>query len=158
MDAELRNDSLRPPLVMKLLLLRPEVAVDDDVDGAAVDGFLAEYAVLSTDLELGILSDRVSLPEEDSCLEVPSLALSSSFTDLVASKVFSSLEWRLALVRRLLLLYLPGSLPTLGIVMTSSLLDLSWMRFLIRSKADSALSDNISFFSLRPYDPLLDLE
>ena len=151
MDAELRNDSLRPPLVMKLLLLRPEVVVDDDVDGAAVDGFLAEYAVLSTDLELGILSDRVSLLE-------PSLPLSSSFTDLVASKVFSSLEWRLALVRRLLLLYLPGLLPTLGIVMTSSLLDLSWMRFLIRSKADSALSDNIYFFSLRPYDPLLDLE
>ena len=125
---------MRPPLAMKLLL----VAVDGRVDGAALDGFLAVYVVLITD---GVLS-------EESCLiTIPRPPTSPSCPNLVDSVAGSRLVCRRALVRRSLFCF-PGALAMVGNLMTSSWLDLSWMRFLIRSNADSVRSDNISFLSL----------
>jgi len=59
-DVAFKNDSLRPPLTMKLLLF----ADDGRVDGAALDGFLAEWVVLIADLELKVLSDKIILLSE----------------------------------------------------------------------------------------------
>ena len=74
------------------------------------------------------------------------LLLSSSLWGdmIVSSTPDSNLLWRRAVLRRLLMC-LPGPLLMAGKVTTNSLLDLSCMRFLIRSKADSARSEHLFF-------------